>query len=732
MTTPAQVHSTRQNHYPGATEAAPCPRRGVSIFVMYLAIALIYFARGLHGHSGDYYLGRETDPPQTMWFFNWWRFSLAHGLNPFVTDWVWAPLGINLAWTTFVPLLALISIPLQVTVGEPATYNIIAVLMLPLAAFAAFLLCRRVTGAFWPSILGGYIFGFSPHLLGEVLGHLVVIAVFPVPIIALVTLKRLDGEISAARFTAMLALLLVTEFLCSVDLFATMTLVGGFSLLLALVLFKNDARIRRLIVPIIGGYLISLAVLSPYFYYLLAFGHPSGPIWPPSWFSADLIGFLVPRQTVWWGSLDFVTAISRRFTGTIMENGDYLGVVLLVFVEIFRRRFWPTPVGKFLTILLLVIIVAAIGPILHIAGVAGDFPMPWAIFQRLPLIENILPVRFMMYAFLVIAVAMAMLFATSSARPLTKCVAAAVILISIAPNPSASFWVSPIEIPAFFTDRNYVRELSPREIILPLPFSQTGNSMYWQSQSDMYFRMAGGWTGISPFEFDRMPVVNYFYGGIDLPEAGDQLKAYLARFDVQAILADPTEANFSIWQQTLASLDIAPLKEGGVWTYKIPPGSFAAYGKLSGAEVEARADARRFDTILEAAAKYLDARNDPAKISALELKRLNLLPSDWLVDQTPHAYIDWQIGHADRGRIGIVIVGSYDGVKPLIDRYAATAAAIQYPAPTRWTRDSNPPRDVIKPMLVIFESAALRRASAELQASLPPERTTPFIPAASK
>ena len=68
--------------------------------------------------------------------------------------------------------------------------------------------------------------------------------------------------------------------------------------------------------------------------------------------------------------------------------------------------------------------------------------------------------------------------------------------------------------------------------------------MYWQARSDMYFRMAGGWTATSPFEFTRMPVVNYFYGGIDLPEAGDQLKAYLARFGVQAVIADPNETNF--------------------------------------------------------------------------------------------------------------------------------------------------------------------------------------------
>jgi len=72
-------------------------------FALYFSLAVLLLDRGLIGHSG-YYIGRDTDPPQTMWFFNWWRFSIAHGLNPFVTDFVWAPLGINLAWTTFVPI----------------------------------------------------------------------------------------------------------------------------------------------------------------------------------------------------------------------------------------------------------------------------------------------------------------------------------------------------------------------------------------------------------------------------------------------------------------------------------------------------------------------------------------------------------------------------------------------------------------------------------------------------
>ena len=94
MTAPAQDHLTGQNHSPtGATDAYPRRLSGASTFVLYLAIALIYFARGLPGDSGNWYIGRETDPGQTMWFFNWWRFSLTHGLNPFITDLVWAPTG---------------------------------------------------------------------------------------------------------------------------------------------------------------------------------------------------------------------------------------------------------------------------------------------------------------------------------------------------------------------------------------------------------------------------------------------------------------------------------------------------------------------------------------------------------------------------------------------------------------------------------------------------------------
>lgn len=252
--------------------------------------------------------------------------------------------------------------------------------------------------------------------------------------------------------------------------------------------------------------------------------------------------------------------------------------------------------------------------------------------------------------------------------------------------------------------------------------------MYWQFRSDMYFRLAGGYTGeFAPFEFARMPVANYFYGGIDLPEGGDQLKAYIARFGVRAVIADPKEAHFESFKLTLDSLGVPGVNEKGAWIYKIPRGSFAEYTNLPAAQVEARANALRFDAILEGAGKYLSDGHDLAKLSALELKRLNLIPRDWLVNAAPSAYFDWQIGPTAGGGIGIIIVGSYEGVSPLIERYRTVASEIEYPAPKRWTPDSRPPRDVVAPLLVTFDSAHLAAAAQSLRDSPPPERTTPFV-----
>lgn len=173
----------------------------------------------------------------------------------------------------------------------------------------------------------------------------------------------------------MLALMLVIEFLCAVELFATITVFGAIAMLLAIYLFDAEtrSRIADLIAPTAAAYAISLAVLSPYLYFLFAGGIPHAPLWDPGRYSADLLNFVIPTTTAWIGAAPPVAAIATSFGGYIQETGAYLGIPLIVLAEDFRRRDWARPAGKFLILSLLILLVAALGPGLRIMGRdAGD------------------------------------------------------------------------------------------------------------------------------------------------------------------------------------------------------------------------------------------------------------------------------------------------------------------------------------------------------------------------
>ncbi|MBF6567616.1 MAG: hypothetical protein IVW54_01920 [Candidatus Binataceae bacterium] len=701
---------------------------GIAVFVLYLLFSIIILDRGLlFGHCVNCHVGQDTDPALFVWFLNWWRYAIAHRLNPFWTNLVWTPLGTNLAWTTFVPLPGVVSIPLQRMFGVRTAYNLLCTLAMPLAGVSAFALCRRVTNSFWPSVLGGYVFGFSPYMLAESLGHLVLVAIFPVPLIALVVVRRIDGSISARGYTGWLALLLTAEFLCSVEVAALMTAVAGAAFVLGLFLFSGDTRRRivSIVIPSALAYAIMAVAVSPYLYAMLAHSFPHEPIWSPERFSADLLSFVAPTEINWIGTARPFMALARDYRGIVEEKGEYLGIALLATVEAYRRRNWASSAGKFMLLLLLLIVIAAMGPLFHIGGRAG-FAMPWAIVSKLPILSEALPIRLMLYAFLIIGVITAIVFASWAARAWVKCLAAAAIILSILPNPSASFWVSPINLPPFFSSGQYRQQIAPGEVILPVPFGERGISMYWQAATNMYFRMAGGYTGLTPFEFDRMPAVGFLSRQIDLPEAGDQLKAYIARFGVQAVLLDERDIQAFQWRPVLDSLGIPPIQQGGVGIYNIPAGAFAEYGKISPVYLESRALTLRFDAIVTAIENYLAEGRDIRKLSPLELKRLNLLPAGWTIYQAPNATTDWDV-KPYRGQIAIVLRGSFGAAKVLIDRYNRAAYEITYPGAVRWQSGSKPPANVVKPMVLIFQPSQITAIAHQLKSSPPPELTTNFM-----
>src|SRR5262245_31056364 len=125
--------------------------------------------------------------------------------------------------------------------------------------------------------------------------------------------------------------------------------------------------------------------------------------------------------------------------------------------------------------------------------------------------------------------------------------------------------------------------------------------MTWQLQSDWYFRMAGGYAGNPPLEFRQWPIVRAFYrvGTVELPAAGDQLKAFLATHRVTAVLIDDREAE--IWRPLMATLGSVPIEAGGMTIYRVTPAELAPWRNATALTMETRLEQARFAALVLAA-----------------------------------------------------------------------------------------------------------------------------------
>jgi hypothetical protein len=325
-----------------------------------------------------------------------------------------------------------------------------------------------------------------------------------------------------------------------------------------------------------------------------------------------------------------------------------------------------------------IVTVAAIGPYLQIAG-HPLLPMPWLALTRVPLIEHALPARLMMFPPLAFALVVTMWLTQSEAARRLKAVAALAITFMMLPNPSAAFWAAPVEVPRFFNDGSAQRYLSRADIVVTLPWGVAGQSMLWQADCGMCFRNVAGWTGVERFEVRRWPIVNYFAGSKDLPEPELQLKAFLARNGVTAVIVDESNPQAAQWNSFISTTGVTPTSISGVSLFKFSPGALAPYDGLSGLQMETRAARIRFDTLVSATDSYLTAGHPLAKITPEELVALGYLPPTW--KREPHGIYDiFVMPWADRG----VVIGqlaSPSALKKLIDRYRESAGEVYLPFP---------------------------------------------------
>jgi hypothetical protein len=270
----------------------------VGALCSYLALSLLVFGRAVIGHPLTVYVGRGPDPQLYIWFLAWWAHAISHGFNPLLTNVIWAPSGVNLAWTANMPLASCALYPTTLAFGPIASYNFLCLTSTAVAGWSAFALCRYVVRDFWPAWLGGWLFAFSPYMLSRMLANVDLTLVWPIPLAVLVTVRQLDGVSSARAFVAALALLVVVQFLLFAEIVASATLLGATALAMAAAAAQPAERRRfAMLVPlVVAAYAISAVLLLPWLRYMFTFGAPRGEIFSPWHFAIDLASFFVPTS----------------------------------------------------------------------------------------------------------------------------------------------------------------------------------------------------------------------------------------------------------------------------------------------------------------------------------------------------------------------------------------------------------------------------------------------------
>src|SRR5262249_12125019 len=156
----------------------------------------------------------------------WWPYAIAHGLNPLYSTLVRAPTGTSLAWITTCPPLALLVSPITTVAGPVVSFNLLVAVALPVSAWAAFVLCRRITGRFWPALAGGTVYGFSAYGTSHLhAGQLNLAVSLLLPLMAYLVVLWWEHKISDRKLTGLLALALALQFYLFVETFADLTVV---------------------------------------------------------------------------------------------------------------------------------------------------------------------------------------------------------------------------------------------------------------------------------------------------------------------------------------------------------------------------------------------------------------------------------------------------------------------------------------------------------------------------
>ncbi|MDR3505843.1 MAG: hypothetical protein P4L52_06330 [Acidocella sp.] len=512
--------------------------------------------------SAPAYFGSGPDPLQFIWFLNWRVFIAQHHLPFFYTYFANAPAGTDLSWTTNVFSLGLLTAPLTAKFGAFAVYNGLMLAAPALACWGAYLAAFELTEDYLAALTAGLLFGFSSYMLGQLLDHLNLCFIFAVPFCLWACIAAAKHGWSAWRLGSWLGLGLAFQFGVSQEIFASLVMFAAIAVVVLHVLHPaGRPMLRRLLPGMALGLGLSLALISPLIWDMLRHYADAGRnVAAAKNYSTDLLGFIIPTPLDWLGGNLFEPA-TKIFQGNYGEEGAYIGLPLLVLLAslVWRNRADPrfSVPGTFA----LAAAILSLGPYAHALGHEMS-TAPWLVVLDLPFLKSMLPIRFMLYAWLAIGMLLAMWLA-SPGRKYPRYAALAFCLLFLVPSRAYDRNWTSLNTPTMLTDGG----IPPDSRILILP--EYFNEMGYQYESGMNFTLAaqGYLSGGLPEPFSKWPLYRTIFREKYqkyLPMVDPHmLAAFLATYQVQYVVLTGSTADFA--DGHTQSAELAALLQQAGW-----------------------------------------------------------------------------------------------------------------------------------------------------------------------
>jgi hypothetical protein len=547
--------------------AASPALQGLVALGVYLAIWVIAELLPLVRHPGWAQLYQPSEDPNFYtWCLRWWPYAIAHGLNPLYSTQVGVPAGVSLAWSTSVPPLALLVFPLTALAGPVVSFSLLVVAAIPLSGWAAFVLCRRLTERFWPSLAGGAVYGFSAYEMNHIFaGQLNLAFSLLLPLMAYLVVLWRDGRIGSRAFVGLLALSMVLQFYLFLETFADMTGVWAIALAVGYAVADRSDRpaVARLSRLVGVAYALAIVCALPYLAYALAHV-PRGFVRSPAVSSVDLAGLVIPRAGQTFG-LSWLAHWSAPLP--VPGKDGYVGVPLVALAVTVAIATWHRRSTRFLVVMLFVLVLGALGPVVHVDG-HQVISVPWKRLWFLPIVRSGYPARFMVFAFLALAVMMALWLAAPSRRSWSRWLLALLAIAAIAANvPKLDLQSSP-GLPAFISTGEYRHYLAPGDTVVVISVDRGNAGLLWQAETDFYLRLAGGFVNAAIAQGDLPVQVADLATGSLTSGHVRRFRLFVQRARVSAILVEAGMAGR--WPLILRELGFRAQTTGGVILYRTP------------------------------------------------------------------------------------------------------------------------------------------------------------------